>query len=110
LSEAVSRTELWIAAIHVRKLDGCEILKEEAGAFTNAIAWATDENEFRGKVERTASKMKLFVVEFKSVDLVAQRRQKFAFDDELNELVVKAEENPNAVLYGKFFTYLRDSA
>jgi hypothetical protein len=110
LSVGVSGGELWIAAVHVRKLDGCEILKEEAGAFTNAIGWASDEKEFRQKVERTAAKIKLFVVDFKSVDLVAQRRQKFGLDDELEELVVKTEQNPKDVLCSTFFTYKRDSA
>jgi hypothetical protein len=106
----VSEGELWIAAIHVRKFDGCEILKEEAGAFTNAIGWAPDENEFRRKVERTAAKIKLFVVNFKSVELVVQRRRQFGLDDELEELVLKSEQNPKDVLCSTFFTYKRDTA
>ncbi|HUK31046.1 MAG TPA: hypothetical protein VLV89_08030 [Candidatus Acidoferrum sp.] len=110
MSGGVGGGELWIAAVHLRKLDGCEILKEEAGAFTNAIGWASDENEFRQKVERTAAKIKLFVVEFKSVDLVTQRREKFGLDGELEELVAKAQRNQKDVLTSTFFTYKRDNA
>jgi hypothetical protein len=110
LNRVVGQLELWIAAVHLRKLDGCEILKEEAGAFTNAIGWASTEEEFRRKVERTASKIKLFVVEFKSVDLVVQRRKKFGLDDELEGLVLQAEQNPKDVLSSTFFTYKRDQA
>jgi hypothetical protein len=106
----VGKCELWIGVAHVRKLEGCELLENSTGAYTNIITWASNEDEYRSKVELIASKLRLFVLEVEATEPVSQRKRKFQLDEELEELVESAERNPNAILYGTFYTYPKDDA
>jgi hypothetical protein len=110
LSGTSSQGEVWIGAIHVRKLDGCKVLKDEAGAFTNVISCAASEEEFRRKLDFLADKRRLFIVGIRLIMLASQWRQKYASDTELEELIAAAEQNSNEILYSTFYAYRRDSA
>jgi hypothetical protein len=103
-------SELWIGVAHIRKLDGCEIMAGAAGAYTNIITWASNEEEFRKKVEIIASKLVVFVVEIEAAEPVSQRKERLGLSGDLGELVESAEHNPNAILYGTFHNYLKDDA
>ena len=110
MSGGSSQWEVWIGAVHVRKLDGCTVLKDEAGAFTNVISCAASEEEFRRRIEFFAQNLRLFIVEIKLIVRANQWRQNYASDAELEELIAAAEQNSREILYSTFYTYQRDSA
>jgi hypothetical protein len=103
-------SELWIGLIGVRKLEGCELLANEKGAYVNVITWAREAEEFKGKVKMMFETLKLFVDEVENAEPVRLRQEFESFDEEIADLISRAEENPNAILYGTFHSYLRDDA
>jgi hypothetical protein len=107
---ALPKNEVWIGLVEVRKYPDCEILAGKPGAFTNIITWASSNEEFRQKVVQLAMSLRLFVVGIEGAEPLAQRKQKFSIDPELEALEEQASLNPNAILYGTFHTYLRDEA
>ena len=102
--------ELWIGLAEVPALKPTEILSDARGAFVNMITWASDAYEFRSKVELVLGEMSLFVVEIQNPEPIRNRGGKGSFDDSIEDMIGRAENNPNAILYGTFHTYKRDDA
>jgi hypothetical protein len=106
--------ELWIGLVEVRVLKGgSEILGDTKGAFVNIVTWAFDAEEY----ERNARLMigdlgGLFVAEIMDPEPVETRRarRKCGFDEEIEEMILRAQGNPNAVIYGTFHMFERDDA
>ena len=49
--------------------------------------------------------MDLYVVEIEEEEPVSERLKRFSFSEELEDIVRRAESNPNATIYGTFHTY-----
>jgi hypothetical protein len=104
------RKQLWIGLVQVGKLKNAEILKDRRGAYVNLITWASDSSEFRSKAELVFGSLGLFVADIEDPEPVSSRKQKFEIAEELEELILQAEVNPAAILYGTFHTWARDDA
>lgn len=104
-SQCLSGPELWVGVVELRRLPGCELLTEAAGAFTNVVTWAVSAEDFRTKAETLAESSKLFVASIEREEPLATRSARAYLTEELEELVNRAESNPNAILYGLFHTY-----
>ena len=102
--------QLWIGLVEVRPLVGKnEILGDAKGAFVNIVTWATDRTEYRRNAELVIGDLGLFVAELVNADPVHVRR-KTGFEEEIEEIIARAQDNPNAIIYGIFHTFERDDA
>jgi len=70
--------------------------------FMNVVTWATTS-------EQAVSKLKSYIQSFDwnlmSVDPVEQITSTDGFGDDLFEMVIRAEENKNAIILGTFHSY-----
>lgn len=71
------------------------------------MTWASSNDEFREKAELLAGSLNLYVMSIKNDRPV---RLPSHFEEEIEELVSQAQDNPKAILYGTFFTYPFDEA
>ena len=46
-----NQSDIWIGMVEVRPFFNSELLTNAKGAFVNVLAWATDLEEFRHKIE-----------------------------------------------------------
>jgi hypothetical protein len=102
------QTELWIGLVELKPLD--RQAYGAAGAFTNIVTWANDETGFRRKAEMIAAALEMFVLEVEGAEPLAERTQKWGMTDEIDEMVLRAECNPDAIVYGTFHRYPFDQA
>jgi len=103
-----TKPELWIGLVEVRPFD--RKAYGAAGAFTNIVTWACDVEGFRKKAEIIAATMDMCVADIEEAEPLAERIKKLTLTEEIDEMVVRAESNPNAIVYGTFHTYRRDEA
>jgi hypothetical protein len=104
----MSRLELWIGVVELTPFN--QMAYGAAGAFTNIVTWASDIEGFRQKAEVIAATMDMFVVDVEDVEPLAERTKKCTLGEEIADMVVRAEANPNAILYGTFHRYPFDDA
>jgi hypothetical protein len=106
--------QLWIGMVEVRQLDGkSEILADTKGAFVNIVTWASDAAEYKRNVELVIGDIGgLFVSEVLNPEPVETRkaRTKSGFGQEIEDLISRAQDNPNAIIYGTFHTFEKDDA
>ena len=105
--------ELWIGLVEVRPLKGSEYLQGSKEAFVNIVTWASDGAEFRRKADLIFGKMRLFVVEIENpepIDTRARRLEVEEFDEVIEDMLARARGNRNAIIYGTFHTWKRDTA
>jgi hypothetical protein len=100
--------ELWIGLVELRPLD--RMAYGAAGVFTNIIIWATDAQQFSKKAETIAATMNLYVAGVEEAESLAERTAKRDLTEELEDMVSRAESNPNAIVYGTFHLYRFDDA
>jgi hypothetical protein len=100
--------ELWIGLVEVRPLD--RDAYGAAGAFTNIITWASDAAEFRRKAETIAATLDLYVLDIEGEEPLTQRTKTWTPGDEVEDMIQRAETNPNAIVYGTFHRYRVDQA
>jgi hypothetical protein len=101
--------ELWIGLVHLKPLSK-EAMEGAAGAYTNIISWARDSGEFRRKTETIAATMDLYVVDVEGEQPLRERLQTRKTSEELEDMILRAENNPNAIVYGTFHRYPHDDA
>ena len=104
------RQQLWIGLVEVRALKPTEVLGDAKGAFVNVVTWASDADEFKTNAELVLGKLGLFIVEIENPEPVSIRRKKAEFEDEIEDMIARAQDNPNAIIYGTFHTWKRDTA
>ena|SRR3989442_1640048 len=110
---AVSKTkQLWIGLVEVRALHRSnDILEDTKGAFVNIVTWAANADQYRQNAELITSKLGLFVAGIENAEPIKARRKKSrAFNEEIEDMVSRAEGNPNAIIYGTFHTFEKDDA
>jgi hypothetical protein len=104
--------QLWIGAVEVRPLKrNNEILGDAKGAFVNIVTWASDAEEYWRNAELVVAKLGLFIGEVVSPEPVEMRRKREgAFEEDIEDMVSRAQDNPNAIIYGTFHTFEKDNA
>ena len=108
---AQSKTkQLWIGLVEVRAPKPTDVLEDAKGAFVNLVTWASDADEFKRNAELVLHKLGLSVIDIENQEPVSVRKQKAELDDEIEHIVARAEDNPNAIIYGTFHTWTRDDA
>lgn len=105
----VENRQLWIGLVEVRAESG-DILGDAKGAFVHIVTWASDAEEYRRNADLVLNKLGLFIIDVETPEPVAERRRKgTTFEDEVEDIIVRAEDNPNAIIYSTFHTWERDS-
>ena len=104
----VSQSQLWIGMVELKPVKRPE--SGPAGAFTNIVTWAVDKDSFRAKAEVIAAKLDRYVVEIENPEPLTSRFRNGGMDEEIEDMVRRAEANPNAIVYGTFHNYRRDEA
>jgi hypothetical protein len=104
--------KLWIGVVEVRRLSAkSEILGEMKGAFVNIVTWAADAEQFRHNVELVIGGLGgLFVSDVLNPEPVEDLRARAGseFDEDVEDLILRAQSNPNAILYGTFHMFEKD--
>ena len=108
------REQLWIGMVEVRRAGGeSRVLGDTKGAFVNVVTWASDADQYRKNVELIIGKLGgLFVAEIMDAEPVEARRARIGgnFQEDVEEMISRAEGNPNAIVYGTFHTFANDDA
>jgi hypothetical protein len=97
----MQQLELWI--VDLKPLD--REAYGAAGALTNIVTWASDIEGFRRKVEETAKTLDMRVADIEDAEPLSSRTEKWDLTEEVDEMVLRASTNPNAILYGTFHRY-----
>ena len=100
--------ELWIGLVELKPLDSQAY--GAAGAFTNIVTWASDEEGFRHKAEIIAATLHMFVIDVEGAEPVTQRAEKWSMTEDIHDILSRAECNPDAIVYGTFHLYPFDEA
>jgi hypothetical protein len=103
-----SQPEIWIGLVEFKPFD--RKAHGAAGAFTNIVTWACDATEFRRNVEIIAAKMDFYVAGIEDAGPFAERTKQSTVSEEIEDMVLRAESNPNAIIYGTFHQYPFDGA
>src|SRR5882724_4759078 len=104
----MSKLELWLGLVELKPID--RKAYGAAGAYTNIVTWASNAQGFREKVEIIAAEIGMYVGEIEDVESVASRSQKSTLTEMIEDMVKRAEPNPDAIIYGTFHTYPFDPA
>lgn len=106
--------QLWIGLVEVRALDGgSKVLDGAKGAFVNIVTWASDAQEYEHNARLVIEHLGgLFVSEVIRPEPVETRRTKQGrrFDEDIEDMISRAEGNSNAIIYGTFHTFENDDA
>jgi hypothetical protein len=98
--------------VEVRSQSGeSEILGDARGAFVNIVTWAADSEEYGNKAEQVIRGLGgLFVSDVLDPEPVEDRRARAqnGFDESLEDVISRAQANPNAIIYGTFHLYEND--
>jgi hypothetical protein len=108
IGEAMQQTELWIGVVEMKPLD--RRAYGAAGAFTNIVTWANDLESFRRKAEIIAETIQMYVAEVDNAEPLAARGGSTTLSEEIDDMVRRAETNPNAIVWGTFHRYPFDEA
>jgi hypothetical protein len=100
--------ELWIGLIEMRPLD--RKAYGAAGAFVDILTWAGNSGEFRSKAETIAASLDLYVVGVQRDQPLTARLANSLLSEELEDMISRAEGNPNAIIWGTFHTWNFDTA
>jgi hypothetical protein len=102
--------QLWIGMVEVRPLKGSTTLAEAKGAFVNIVTWAQDAEYHRRNTDLVLEGLGLFVVEVENPEPVSVRRGNGVLEEVIEDMIVRAQDNPSAIIYGTFHTFDRDTA
>lgn len=99
------KPELWVGLVELRPL------KKGHGkpAFTNILTWASNSESFRAKVDTIAAKLDMYVIGVEGEEPLAARRERSKLTEDLEDMLLRASSNPNAIVYGTFLTFPDDS-
>jgi hypothetical protein len=97
----VAKTEIWIGTIEISWSDEKTPTVFQP-AFSVVTTWAASAEEFREKCVRmlTGYGWKLLGVE--RANPVAQSGE---FSEEVEDMLKRTRNNPNAIIYGRFYSY-----
>ena len=98
--------ELWIGLVEARPHD--RRAYGDAGAFTYIITWARNATEFRKKADRIVATLNLYVVGVEGEEQLVRWLEKRSPSGEIEDMIQRAEVNPNAIVWGTFHRYRAD--
>ena len=111
MNHTIKPKQLWIGLVEVRPLEGCDVLQDAKGAFVNMVTWAANATELKQKATLVFGELHLFVAAIENAELVEERREREGdFEDTIEDIISRAEGNPNAIIYSTFHFYKRDDA
>jgi hypothetical protein len=99
----------WRGLVEIRRLPQSDLLRDSVGAFTWIVTWASTAAEFRSQADRLAASLGLYVFGVEGEHPVANDAP-CAVNEQVADLIERAEQNPSAILYGTFHTYRSDDA
>ena len=103
--------QLWIGLVDVRPLEGCNILEGARGAFVNIVTWASNAAEFKQKASLVFRELDLCVAGIENSEPVEVRRgREGSFEETMEDIISRAETNPNAIIYSTFHLFEKDDA
>ena len=106
--------QLWIGMVEVRPTNGkSDILGDMKGAFVNIVTWASDAEQYKRNAELIIGKLgRLVVCEVVNPEPVEKRRARTSgrFEEDVEDMISRAEGNPNAIIYGTFHMFENDDA
>lgn len=100
------QSELWIGLVEVRPLD--RTAYGAAGAFTYIVTWACNAAGFRKKADTIIATLNLYVIGVKGEEPLAHWTEKQTPSEEIEDMIQRAEFNPNAIVWGTFHRYRVD--
>ena len=95
--------QIWIGLVSVRSLPDSEILRDSTGAYVNVVTWASDQVEYHKKAQELMEYLRLKFVEVENPHPLKDGAS--VEDHDLADVVARAKENPNAIMYGAFHTW-----
>jgi hypothetical protein len=109
------QAQLWIGLVELKPLNrrasgATGAFTNAAGAFTNIVTWAHDLQGFRRNADTVAATVGASVIDVQGAEPLSERAKRASFTEEIDEMVLRAESNPNAIIYGTFHTYPFDEA
>jgi hypothetical protein len=111
MTTLIKPKQLWIGQVEVRPLEGCDVLDDAKGAFVNIVTWAVDSDEFRSNAELLLEELRLLVIDVVRPELVEVRRSREGdFDEVIEDMIERAQDNPNAIIFGTFHVWEKDDA
>lgn len=75
----------------------------------NLVTWAVDVDEYRRNADLVLGNLGLSVVGVENTELVSSRKEKAELSDDIEEMIKRAQHNPNAIIYGTFHTWKKGS-
>ncbi len=105
-SSGLTRRELWIGLVELKPLNrqACGA----AGAFTNILTWADSLSSFTQKAGELAVSLNMYDVE--GAEPLRERTSRVTLTAEVEDMLTRAESNPEAIVYGTFHSYPFDAA
>jgi hypothetical protein len=111
MNTQIKAKQLWIGLVEVRPLEGCDVLEDAKGAFVNIVTWAADADEYRRNAELVLGELRLFVVDVVRPEPVeVRRRREGDFEEVIEDMIDRAQNNPNAIIFGTFHLWEKDDA
>jgi hypothetical protein len=98
--------ELWIGLVEVRPLH--RTTYGAAGAFTYIVTWACNATEFRKKADTIIATLDLYVTDVEGEEPLAKWTERQTPSEEIEDMIQRAEFNPNAIVWGTFHRYRVD--
>lgn len=102
------KKELWIGLVEMRPFDRKKY--GATGAFVDILTWASDASEYRQKAETIAATLDLFVIGVEKEEPLSVRLANLTPSEELEDMISRAEANPNAIIWGTFYRWDFDTA
>jgi hypothetical protein len=110
LNRRAREKQLWIGKLEVRPMKGSTVLGDSAGAFVNLVTWSHDPEEYRRNADLVLGELGLFIVDVENPEPVSIRKEKAVFEEGVMDMIDRAEGNANAIIYGTFHKWGRDTA
>jgi hypothetical protein len=104
------RKQLWIGKVEARPIEGSSKWGDAKGAFVDIVTWASNSEEFHHNASLVLETLELFVIGVENEETLLDRKAKENFDEETEDMISRALDNPDAIVYGTFHTWEADSA
>ncbi len=93
--------EIWIGTIEI-SFSNPETRKVMQPAFTVVTTWASDSEEFRQKCSRMLESYGWKLLDVERANPVPDDG---VFSEEVEDMLARTRSNPNAIIYGTFYSY-----
>ena len=95
------KLELWIVTIEIVEKPG-DLRSRNTKAFVNVVTWADSSKMAEDKVSRCLESYGWYVFSIEDSHPVDEDR---VYEEEIADIIDQARGNPNAVIYGRMWSY-----